>query len=446
MTNQYRQNPPNAHKNLFITPNGKFITPEAYLASLSLPAAPLRQQQRQVLNSQPHQHQRQSVYQQPSDDQQQSGYRKQQPEQQQQSYQQPNSPGLSFQHQQQSNLLSALRSHHPQQQQQSSPPDHRYQQHQQHISFNTNDVYSDYPSNHNHDRESVDVHERLASNHLPLSSNPALSHVNQSHESSRGHTVNVGRTENTPEESTQSLSLLPDAFPPSTCVKATPINHSAPLEINPDSAVTAGTTNSNQCAPRSRQKHKHTQKEKPPPKAKPLRRTLTKATYNAAVAGYSSQPPSQSRAAIPDTRTVASTTSDVPGSDTTPEERRCRVDHDDALGTRLDRVDLGDELGLSDRVVPEDVLGRADCVAPEDALGWADRVAPEDLLGDEQGVMDAAEQGFDLFDQLDDNDDVPVVQKACNSTKKPRMVLDSETVASLPDQTMDELRRLADEH
>ncbi|KAH9453173.1 hypothetical protein Pst134EA_024061 [Puccinia striiformis f. sp. tritici] len=203
-----------------------------------------------------------------------------------------------------------------------------------------------------------------------------------------------------------------------------PINNSAPLEIHPDSAVTAGTTNSNQRTPQSRQKHKHTQKEKPPPKAKqppkskPLRKTLTKPTYNAAVGNYSPQPPSQLRAAISNTRTVTST--DVPGSDTTSEAPR--VDHDDAVGTR------------SDRVVPEDALGRSD------------RVVLEDVLGDERGMLDEAEHGFDLFDQLDDNDDVPVVQKACNSTKKHRMVLDTKTVASLPEQTMDELRRLADEH
>ncbi|KAH9461874.1 hypothetical protein Pst134EB_005791 [Puccinia striiformis f. sp. tritici] len=92
MTNQYTQNPLDANKNVFITPTGEFVTPEAYLASLSLPAAPLRQQQQQVLNSQPHQHQRQSIYQQPNVYRQQSESRQQQPEQRQQFHQQHNPP------------------------------------------------------------------------------------------------------------------------------------------------------------------------------------------------------------------------------------------------------------------------------------------------------------------------------------------------------------------
>ncbi|KAI9623079.1 hypothetical protein KEM48_009698 [Puccinia striiformis f. sp. tritici PST-130] len=402
MTNQYTQNPLDANKNVFITPTGEFVTPEAYLASLSLPAAPLRQQQQQVLNSQPHQHQRQSIYQQPNVYRQQSESRQQQPEQRQQFHQQHNPPGLSLQHQQQSNLPSPLRSQYRQQQQQSSPPAQRYHQQQQtlrqqHISFNTNDASSEYPSNHNRNDESVNVHEHLASVHLKYAW--------------RIYSI---------------LKSIANAFPPLTSVNTTPINRSAPAEITLNSTVTADSTNSNQHA-WLLQKQKQAQKKKPqqqkakqPPKSKPPQRNLTKATYNAAVGNHSPQPPSQFGAAISNTRTVTLTTSDVPGSSTTPEERR--GDEEDVLSTRLDRV------------------------VPVDALGRSDRVVPEDVLGNEQGMMDEAEQGLDLFDQLDDNDDVPVIQKPCNMVKKPRMLLDAETVASLPDQTMDELRRLADEH
>ncbi|KAH9461863.1 hypothetical protein Pst134EB_005780 [Puccinia striiformis f. sp. tritici] len=229
-----------------------------------------------------------------------------------------------------------------------------------------------------------------------------------------------------PGESTQSSNPIANAFPPLTSVNTTPINRSAPAEITLNSTVTADSTNSNQHA-WLLQKQKQAQKKKPqqqkakqPPKSKPPQRNLTKATYNAAVGNHSPQPPSQFGAAISNTRTVTLTTSDVPGSSTTPEERR--GDEEDVLSTRLDRV------------------------VPVDALGRSDRVVPEDVLGNEQGMMDEAEQGLDLFDQLDDNDDVPVIQKPCNMVKKPRMLLDAETVASLPDQTMDELRRLADEH